>query len=204
MKRFNLILLTLSLLASSAAISAALKSDKTQTEQAKQTIKTAKQGYVEVIQSAIIKLNQLTVSNAYSPQMASVLVNEEISPLFDFNYIANEVLSVINANLTKGEIQFFADKLKKNIVAILLAKLSQANSTSFSFISARPIMGNAIVVRLRVNGYSSFSFYVDLLFHQNKNKKWQIFDIVLNNDSLINYYQKMLLIQARRYGIYGI
>lgn len=197
MKRFNLILFTLSL--SIAPIAAADKMAVTLAAE-----KPTEQGPVEVIQATIVKLNQLTVAAVYSPQMASALVDKEITPLFDFNYIANAVLLVVNANLNDDEVRFFANKLKKNITDILLLKLTQANSTSFSFISARPITNNKIVVKLRMNGYAPFGFYVDLWFHQNKDNKWQIFDVMLNNDSLISYYQKTVLIQARRYGIYKL
>jgi phospholipid transport system substrate-binding protein len=65
-------------------------------------------------------------------------------------------------------------------------------------------MGGSIAVQLQVNGYSRFGLNIDLLFHQSKENKWQIFDIVLNRDSLINYYQRMVSIKTRRYGVYGM
>ncbi|MCS5590159.1 MAG: hypothetical protein NZ824_09370, partial [Candidatus Thioglobus sp.] len=79
-----------------------------------------------------------------------------------------------------------------------------SQSGSLRFISARPVMGGSIAVQLQVNGYSRFGLNIDLMFHQNKERKWQIFDIVLNRDSLINYYQRMVSVKARRYGIYGM
>ncbi len=161
-------------------------------------------GPVQAIQSAIVKLNQLTTASAYSPQMVSFLVENEVAPMFDFDHIANEVLLVTNNRLSEDEVKFFVGKLKKNIVTTLLQRLSQANSTSFQFISARPVMGGSVAVQLKINGYSSYALYIDLLFHDNAENGWQIFDVVLNNDSLINYYQKMVLIKARRYGVYGM
>ena len=124
--------------------------------------------------------------------------------MFDFDYIADEVLLVTNANLSESEVQFFSNKLKKNIVSTLLARLSQANTTSFRFISARPIVGGNIAVQLKVIGYSRYGIYLDLMFHQANDGEWRIYDIVLNSDSLINYYQKMVITKVRRYGIYGM
>mgnify|MGYP002725441474 CR=1 FL=1 len=190
MRRFNVILLALTML-----FSLGLFAEEEESQES---------GPVQAIQSAIVKLNQLTTAAAYSPQMMNFLVDKEISPMFDFEHIANEVLLVTNNSLSQDEVRFFSGKLKKNIISTLLTRLSQANSTSFQFISARPVMGGSIAVQLRVNGYSSYPIYIDLLFHQNKEENWQIFDIVLNNDSLTNYYQKMVLIKARRYGIYGM
>ncbi len=161
-------------------------------------------GPVQAIQTAIVKLNQLTKAAIYSPRLLNTLVEQEVAPLFDFDHIADEVLLVVNDRMDTEEKIYFTNKLKKNIVSALLAKLSQARSTSFQFISARPMMGGSIAVQLKVNGYSPYGIYIDLLFHQNSNKEWKIFDVVLNNDSLTNYYQKMVLIKIRRYGIYGM
>ena len=135
--------------------------------------------------------------------MMDFFVEQEIAPLFDFDYIANEVLFTIES-LSENQVEFFSSILKKDIMATLLTKLVRANTTSFRFISARPVMGNRVMVKLRVNGVSRFGVYIDLLFHQNNDNKWQISDIILNNDSLINFYQKIVLIKVRRYGIHGM
>ncbi len=189
MKRLHAILLALTLLVSQAIFA--------------NEAETTEEGPIQVIQSTIVKLNQLT-TGTYSPQMMNFLVEQEIVPLFDFDYIADEVLMVANTSFGEDEVKFFSNKLKNNIMGILLNKLAQAKTSSFRFISARPLIGGNIMVRLKVNGYSPFGIYIDLLFHQNKVKKWQIFDVVLNNDSLINYYQKMVLVKVRRYGVYGM
>lgn len=167
-------------------------------------VEATKQGPVEVIQSTIVKLNQLTAAAIYSPRLAIALVDQEIAPLFDFDYISDEVLLVITANLGEKEKAYFSTKLKQNIITTLMSRLAQSQSASLRFISARPIMGGAIAVQLQVNGYSRFGLNIDLLFHQSKGNKWQIFDIVLNRDSLINYYQRMVSIKTRRYGVYGM
>ncbi len=193
MKRLNIILPILILFTSSATLANAPAETK--------IVPTSP---VELIQSAIVKLNQLTKAVTHSPAIVGSLVDQEIAPLFDFNHIAGEVLWVLNADLREIEIKSFADRLKKDIIATLLVKLSQVNSTSLNFVSARPMVGNSVAVKLRVDSYSPFGFYIDLLFHQNVYGNWQIFDVVLNNDSLINYYQKRVLIQARRYGIYKV
>ena len=195
MRRFGAILLSLSMLFSLNVWAE---------EQAPAAQPAAEDGPVQAIQSAIVKLNQLTAASTYSPQMVGFLVENEVAPLFDFDHIGNEVLLVVNNRLSADEAKYFSNKLKNNIISTLLQKLSQANSTSFQFISARPIMGGAVAVQLRVNGYSPYAIYLDLLFHKNETRGWQIFDVVLNNDSMTNYYQKMVLIKARRYGIYGM
>ncbi|MDG2394890.1 ABC transporter substrate-binding protein [Candidatus Thioglobus sp.] len=161
-------------------------------------------GPVQTIQRAIVKLNQLTTVANYTPQLVGTLVETEVAPLFDFDHIANEILLVSSLQLGAEEKAFFTNKIKHSIVSSLLSKLSQTRSTSFQFISARPIIGGAIALKLKVNGYYSYGMFLDLIFHKAADKQWKIADVVLNNDSLINYYQKMVLIKLRRYGVYGM
>jgi phospholipid transport system substrate-binding protein len=198
MKRLNVILLTLSVLLSPVVLAneegTAVEAPQTTTE-----------GPVQVIQSTIVKLNQLTTAANYSPQMVKFLVDSEIAPLFDFDYIADEVLLVSKVSLSEDEVKFFSNRLKQNIITTLLSRLAQSRSSSFNFISARPVTGGNIIVKLKANGYSRFGFNLDLSFHKSQStSKWQIFDIALNHDSLINYYQRMVVIKARRYGVYGM
>jgi phospholipid transport system substrate-binding protein len=161
-------------------------------------------GPVQTIQMTIVKLNQLATVANYTPQFVSALVETEVAPLFDFDHIANEILLVSRIQLGAEEKAFFANKIKRNIVSSLLSKLSQTRSTSFQFISARPIIGGSIALKLKVNGYYSYGMFLDVIFHQAADNQWKIADVVLNNDSLINYYQKMVLIKLRRYGVYGM
>lgn len=160
---------------------------------------------VKTIQTTIVKLNQLTSVRTYSPQMMGFFVNQEITPLFDFKYIANEVLLASRVNLNNEEVKYFFNSLKQNVTNTLLSRLAQRHSGSLDFIFARPMMGGKIVVvRLNAEGYSRYGLNVDLYFHKNKLGKWQIFDVALQRDSLINYYQRMVLTKVRRYGVYGM
>lgn len=160
---------------------------------------------VKTIQTTIVKLNQLTSVKTYSPQMMGFFVNQEITPLFDFKYIANEVLLASRVNLNNEEVKYFFNSLKQNVTDTLLSRLAQRHSGSLDFIFARPMMGGKIVVvRLNAEGYSRYGLNVDLYFHKNKLGKWQIFDVALQHDSLINYYQRMVLTKVRRYGVYGM
>lgn len=206
MKKSNIILLTLSLLMSSLVFAYdnnntyrdSFANDNTPPE-------VLSDSPVKTIQTAIIKLNQLTDARTYSPQMMVFLVSQEITPLFDFEYIANEVLLASNVRLHGEEFRYFANLLKQNITNTLLLKLAQRRSGTLDFISARPIMdGKIIVVRLNAQGYARYGLNVDLSFHKNTLGKWQIFDVALQYDSLINYYQRMVSIKVRRYGIYGM
>ncbi|MBT3276754.1 ABC transporter substrate-binding protein [Candidatus Thioglobus sp.] len=212
MRRLNVILLALLLPLSTLslaqeALENTQEASNVQKESAVENTSQKSQkpeGPVKTIQTAIVRLNQLTTVATYSPQLVSTLIETEVAPLFDFEHIASEILLVSNLNLGADEQAYFANKIKKNIISSLLSRLTQARSTSFQFISARPVLGGSISVKLKVNGYYSYGMFLNIIFHQTANQAWKISDIVLNNDSLINYYQKMVLIKLRRYGVYGM
>jgi len=192
MKKLNNVLLVFVLLVSSVVYSAEV-----------QRVTTIEDP-VKVIQSTIVKLNQLTTATIYSPQMMGFLVEQEITPLFDFEHIATEVLSISRINLGEEETEFFANRIKKNVINTLISKLARSHTGSFYFVSARPTIQNNIIVRLSAKGYSRFALNLDLFFHQSKSGKWQIFDVALDHDSLVNYYQRMVRSKVRRYGVYGM
>ncbi len=210
MKKTNAILLTLGLLMPSLVFAYNNNNNKSYedsftTHDGTSADEVSEDSPVKTIQTTIVKLNQLTSATTYSPQMMGFLVNQEITPLFDFDHIADEVLSASHVSLNDEEVKYFSNSLKQNVVSTLLEKLAQGRSGSLDFISARPMRGgNMVVVRLNAKGYSRYGLNVDLSFHKNKSGKWQIFDVALQHDSLINYYQRMVLIKVRRYGIYGM
>ena len=161
---------------------------------------------VYAIQKAIASLNQITQSLTYSPESMEALVLEEVVPLFDFGFIANEVLLVMPSNqqLSNSEAQYFALRLKNNMINTLLYKLVQSQTLSLSFVSAKPELGGKISVKLNIRGLSQQGVYFDLWFHKNTDNHWQIFDIVLNEDSLIKYYQASVMIKVDRLGMQGM
>ncbi|AYQ56649.1 hypothetical protein THERMOT_798 [Bathymodiolus thermophilus thioautotrophic gill symbiont] len=198
MKRLYTLLLTLGLLLTSTVFAYEEMPIEATTE-------VVENNPVKVIQSTIVKLNQLTTASTYSPRMMSFLVDQEIIPLFDFDYIASEVLSASYVTLSEEETVYFSNILKKKIVNTLLMKLAQGRSSSLNFISARPMRGGKIiVVKLNASGYSRFGFNVDLSFHKGKSGAWQVFDVALGYDNLINFYQRMVRVKVRRYGVYGM
>ena len=161
---------------------------------------------VYAIQNAIASLNQITQSLTYSPESMEQLVLEEVVPLFDFGFIANEVLLVMPSNqqLSNSEAQYFALRLKNNMINTLLYKLVQSQTLKLAFVSAKPELGGKISVKLNISGLSQQGIYFDLWFHKNTDNRWQIFDIVLNEDSLIKYYQSTVMIKVDRFGVQGM
>jgi phospholipid transport system substrate-binding protein len=160
-------------------------------------------GPADAIRSALINLNQLSKS-LYTPEKTKEVVANQVVPLFDFDKLAKEVLLFTRVSLSNEELKYFTSRLQNSILTGMLTKFAQIRTTSFKFMSARPSRGGSIIVQLGVFGYASYPMYIDLVFHQNDEQKWLIYDVVLNRDSLINYYRKMAIVLLNRYGTYGM
>jgi len=160
-------------------------------------------GPADAIRSALINLNQLSKS-LYTPQKTREVVENQVVPLFDFDKLAKEVLLFTRVSLSNEELKYFTSRLQNSILTGMLTKFAQIRTTSFKFMSARPSRAGSIIVQLGVFGYASYPMYIDLVFHQNDEQKWLIYDVVLNRDSLINYYRKMAIVLLNRYGTYGM
>jgi len=164
---------------------------------------TVSTGPADAIRSALINLNQLSRS-LYTPEKTREVVENQVVPLFDFDKLAKEVLLFTRVSLSNEELKYFTSRLQNSILTGMLTKFAQIRTTSFKFMSARPSRGGSIIVQLGVFGYASYPMYIDLVFHQNDEQKWLIYDVVLNRDSLINYYRKMAIVLLNRYGTYGM
>ena len=160
-------------------------------------------GPADAIRSALINLNQLSKS-LYTPEKTKEVVENQVVPLFDFDKLAKEVLLFTRVSLSNEELKYFTSRLQNSILTGMLTKFAQIRTTSFKFMSARPSRAGSIIVQLGVFGYASYPMYIDLVFHQNDEQKWLIYDVVLNRDSLINYYRKMAIVLLNRYGKYGM
>ena len=165
--------------------------------------KSVSSGPADAIRSALINLNQLSKS-LYTPEKTKEVVENQVVPLFDFDKLAKEVLLFTRVSLSDEELKYFTLRLQNSILTGMLTKFSQIRTTSFKFMSARPSRGGSIIVQLGVFGYASYPMYIDLVFHQNEEQNWLIYDVALNGESLINYYRKMAIVLLNRYGTYGM
>jgi len=198
MKSLNLFFfITLSFITSFAI---AVNHSETSIIESSETVST---GPADAIRSALINLNQLSRS-LYTPEKTREVVENQVVPLFDFDKLAKEVLLFTRVSLSNEELKYFTSRLQNSILTGMLTKFAQIRTTSFKFMSARPSRSGSIIVQLGVFGYASYPMYIDLVFHQNDEQKWLIYDVVLNRDSLINYYRKMAIVLLNRYGTYGM
>jgi ABC-type transporter MlaC component len=136
------------------------------------------------IYKTIYKINQFSGSK-YPKHIMHKFVDSEILPLFDFDTMSMQVLAYTPAHLQKPEL---INRIKKDIANTLIQSLLKARGKVFIPVGVRKI-GDSVILKVRVK-----NIVIDLLMHQVKHD-WKIFDVRMQNQSLVEYYKKLLIRQ---------
>ena len=145
-------------------------------------------------------VNQLAQINYSNPIIAKQLIFEDLLPLFDFNHISAHIIRIVPYRFTQAQIAKIAQVIKLDIANILLSQLTSIQLLGFNIIGITPIATNYLEISLRIKTDSFIPIRLKLVIHLGQ-EGWRIVDITLNNSSLIQYYQHMILSQINRYGI---
>lgn len=135
----------------------------------------------EAVYKSIYKINQFSGSK-YPPQVMRKFIQSEILPLFDFDYMSSSVLRNAPKNFNQKQ---FILKVKNDIADTIINALFKARGRAFIPVGIKKI-NNSLIVKVRVK-----NIVIDLALH-NTNAGWKIFDIVMQNQSLIKYYQNLV------------
>lgn len=147
-------------------------------------------------------INQLTQINYSNPIIARQLVFEDLLPLFDFDHISKHITRVIPYRFNQAQINQITQVIKSDIANILLSQLTSTQLLGFKIINIVPIAHNYLEISLKIKANTFIPIRLKLVIYNN-GKDWKIVDVALNNSSLIQYYQHMILNQVNRYGVAG-
>lgn len=142
-----------------------------------------------LLQQTVNKLAQINYSN---PFIAEPLISEDLLPLFDFEHIARHIVRVVPYRLTDPQIYAIAQVIQGDIASILLAQLTSTNIFGVNIANITPISLNYLKVSLHIRTNNFVPIFLSLVIYNN-GVNWRIIDVILNNSSLIQYYQQMVL-----------
>lgn len=159
------------------------------------TIAIANPSPIPLIQTTLIKLNQINYSA--NKEVASDIIQNDLLPLFDTDYITGEILAIIPWQTNKEMNNTIKNFIEKDLVNTLLTQLTTRRLTSFRITSVLPIEFGVLKIRIRISSNSVFAIYADLIIRDNEDD-WKIVDILINNSSLLEYYKNMMRAKLNR------
>ncbi|MEO5344075.1 MAG: ABC transporter substrate-binding protein [Gammaproteobacteria bacterium SHHR-1] len=148
------------------------------------------QGPRALLRNAVDGLRAFMAQNDSADEMKmAVFLETEISPLFDFAYMAQWAAGQRYADLSDKEKSAMQGEIKRLFLSALAKGLGGSYADSRLFITnARPVSNKEVQVGLRVlrrNGPPTnmkFRFYLG-------EQGWKIFDVIAFNSSAVMYFR---------------
>lgn len=157
----------------------------------------------QILRSGLDRLQGfLARGGTAQPEEVQAFLDDEISPFFDFEYMARWAGGPFYAQMDEGQRAQFAGKLKDLFFSALARNLgAYAERTPVVEVSqARPRgYGREVDVTARVmpQGQGAVPVRLDFRFYPSRNG-WKIFDVTANGTSAVAYYRSYFREVARR------
>ena len=134
-----------------------------------------------------------------SPQVRAFL-DREISPYFDFDYMAKWAGGALYQNMSEEQRSMFAAKLKRLFFSALARNLGTYYNTAPRIDISRPRprgQSGEVDVTARVSPERGYPMNITFRFYRSQTG-WKVFDVMANGTSAVAYYRKYFREAAQR------
>ena len=156
----------------------------------------------QILRSGIDRLEGFLARGEASPEETQAFLEKEISPYFDFDYMARWAGGALYAQMDGEQKAKFAGKLQAMFFAALARNLgayTQPKPQVDVFPARSRGYGNEVVVTARVTPQARGAYPVRLEFRFYPSRSgWKIFDATANGTSAVSYYRTFFNEVARR------
>jgi phospholipid transport system substrate-binding protein len=130
------------------------------------------------------------------------IVEEMVLPHFDFNSMSSWVLGKYWRKATPEQKQRFADEFQKLLVRTYSNALLEAIGKKIDYLPLKSNKADAdeVTIRTEVEQKGGFPIPIDYKMHL-KNNEWKVFDVVIDNISLVANYRTTFSKEIKDEGI---
>ena len=133
-------------------------------------------------------------------QETMAFLEREITPYFDFGYMARWVGGPLFPQLDAAQRVQLRDKLKQLFYSTLAAKLGSHEDREIRYFAPRPgRSGREVVLTAWVVQPRAMPIKLDFRFYRSPHG-WRVFDVVANRTSAVMYYRRFFNRMLRRHG----
>ena len=154
----------------------------------------------QIVRQGIDRLKGFLSRGRASPVQIRAFLDEEISPYFDFDYMAKWAGGSVYREMNDQQRQMFAEKLKRMFFSALARNLGTYSNTEprIDISRPRPRRGsNEVDVMARVVPQGGYPTNLMFRFYRSRDG-WRVFDVTANGTSAVAYYRKHFRQVARR------
>lgn len=136
-----------------------------------------------------------------NPEYLNALVNEYVVPRFDFERSARRVLGKYWRKATPEQQKQFTVEFKNLLVRTYATSLSEYSDQKITYLPFRGKPGaEEVTVRSEVEQAGGFPIPIDYRLHK-KNGEWKVFDVVIDDISLVANYRTSFGREVRKTSI---
>ena len=154
----------------------------------------------QIVRQGIDRLKGFLSRGSASPAQIRAFLDEQISPYFDFAYMAKWAGGEAYRNMNEQQRRRFAMKLKGMFFSALARNLDTYSSTEPRIKISRPRRrpgSNEVNVATQVSPVRGYPTKLIFRFYRSRDG-WKVFDVTANGTSAVAYYRKHFRDLARR------
>ena len=149
----------------------------------------------------IAKLKEEKEVVATEPGRIYELVNAIVLPHFDFEFMSQSVLAKYWRRATDEQRAAFIDEFRTLLVRTYATSLNQYTDEKIHYLPYRAKENDTeVTVRTEVEQPGAFPIPIDYRLHR-KEQQWLVFDVVIDNVSLVANYQTSFANEIRKSGL---
>ncbi|MGD2117925.1 MAG: ABC transporter substrate-binding protein [Chromatiales bacterium] len=142
--------------------------------------------------------------NTQSPsqQQLAEFLDREISPYFNFSYMAEWAVGPMKNRLNDQQMQEVENQLKAQFLTAMAQKLSSFDQQSVQYLAPKFNGPNQVTLSIAISNRGSYPARLD--FRLYKGSGWRVYDVSANGSSALMYYRnyftrylKMQMMQNR-------
>ncbi len=153
------------------------------------TPESAQELMISTVEQTLAKLKAKKEFIKKNPEYLNALVNEYVVPRFDFERSARWVLGKYWRKATPEQRKQFIIEFKNLLVRTYATSLSEYSDQKITYLPFRGKSGaEEVTVRSEVEQAGGFPIPIDYRLHK-KNGEWKVFDVVIDDISLIANYR---------------
>jgi phospholipid transport system substrate-binding protein len=157
----------------------------------------------QILRSGLDRLSGfLARGGSPAPEEVKAFLDQEISPYFDFDYMARWAGGPLYAQMDDSQREQFASKLKDLFFSALARNLGAyaEPAPTVDILPARPRgYGREVDVTARVTpqGQGAYPVRLEFRFYPSRTG-WKVFDVTANGTSAVSFYRSYFRAVARR------
>ena len=154
-----------------------------------------------ILKEGLTKLVSFFKQNqAPSGQQIAVFLDREISPYFNFPYMAKWAAGSYYSRMSKPQRKALENELKTQFLSTMAQKLTSFSNQSVRYLPAKITGKGQVQLSIAISNRGGYPARLDFRMYKDKNG-WKVYDVSANGSSALMYYRQYFRQKLQRQGL---